>query len=316
MRRVQNKAGDPDPPVTGQKAWRPVGATAVVTSTVSAVVSSTKKKKKQARGRTAEEVAEMEQHEERYVIQRRHIWRMEPCECHRTCKCPSDGRLTYKRNEAYDCTRVPGTLSTYCYMFEKKALNVSVRQYSCYCRWCSRDEWSKCTYLDVVRHRYGKAVRPLEAGYRQWRNEGWRKVVITKLSAPDRAVTRVATQSAAAAKVYVNNLAIGATIACLTTENDVRHFWLASKQSKIKKAVASDHTSGVKKGEDVIDIVYYDRITDYKYRKVEYESIMSVASALVTVSGISWNRTTASRFYLGETTHNMLLDIARSVSEV
>ena len=322
LRRVQKNAGEPDPPVASQKQWRPipkVGATTAAPQEPPRVpVPKPSRGPKQSRGRTAEEMADMQKDPERYVIQRRHIWQMEPCSCRRVCKCPEDGRLTYKRNTAYDCTAISGTLSTYCYMFNKKALTVYVRQYSCYCRWCSRKEWSKCISLAVVKHRPEKPIRPLAAGFQKWRDQGWRTVVLKPLSAPDRAVTRIATQSVEAAKDYVRALDIGATFAVLhtNTDNDERHFWLASKQSKIKKASRGDRTTGVKKNELILDIVWYDRMTDYKYAKVDYQSIVSVSSVLVTVSNIMWNRTTTNRFYLGETTHNMLLDIARSRSEI
>ena len=63
------------------------------TTTTTNPDTSKPKPKRQARGRTVTEL-EDDDTDPRYVIQRRHIWRMEPCECTRECSCPSDGRLT------------------------------------------------------------------------------------------------------------------------------------------------------------------------------------------------------------------------------
>ncbi len=103
------------------------------------------KVQRQARGRTATEMDD-DDTGPRYCIRRRHVYHIEPC------KCPSDGRLTYKRDTEYDCTMVPGTMTTYCFAFFKKANTVSVRQYSCYCRWCARSRYDKCASLAIVRH--------------------------------------------------------------------------------------------------------------------------------------------------------------------
>ena len=94
LRRILNKAGSPDPPASDEVMYRPRPSPSNTTTPSPS------------------------------------IWRTEPCHCPRTCKCPSDGRLTYHRDTDYDCTAIDGTLSTYCYAFFKKSLHVSVCQYS------------------------------------------------------------------------------------------------------------------------------------------------------------------------------------------
>ena len=316
LRRILNKAGTPDLPPESQKFWRP---SASVTRSPCARFSERKRTPivHQSRGRTQEELAVANDADDGwYEIQRRHIWRIEPCPCQRLpCTCPKDDRLTYVRDENYDCTAIAGTMSTYCYKFSRKALHVGVRQFSCYCRWCCMDRWERCDSIDVVRHAPDKPVRPRDGGYVAWRNEGWRSVVLTIKSAPDRAVTRVAVQSLAAAREYVDALPMGSTIAFFTTEGG-KGYWLGSKQSQIRTATSNDVTTGVKRGEEVFDIVWYECVSGLKYRKLDYETVVSVSSVLVTVSGVSWNRTTTNRYYVGETTHNMLIDIVDNISEL
>ena len=69
----------------------------------------------------------------------------------------------------------------------------------------------------------------------------------------------------------------------------------------MRKSAVNDDTTGVKKGEYVIDIVWYDHMTGLKYMKTDYETVASVSSVLVTVSNITWSRQTTNRFYLSET---------------
>ena len=321
IRRVMTKAGAPDPPVPSQKMWRPCPVTAAATPAPAYTAKPRHVKPvKQARGRTAEQMDALLQEQEDdgwYRITRRHIWRAEPCPCARACVCPNDGRLTYKRDETYDSTPIKGTLSTYCYVFFKRPLHLSVRQYSCYCRWCGRGNFDKCVSVDIVRHDVSKPVRPLDAGYVAWRDQGWRRVVLQKKSASDPATTRIATQSLDAAKVYVSKTPIGGTIAFFTAGGgDSRGYWLASKQSEMRKAVADDDTTGVKRGEYILDIIWYDHMTGLKYMKTDYETVASVSSVLVTVSNITWSRQTTNRFYLSETCHEKLTDIVTDMSEI
>lgn len=140
LRQIMKKAGEPDAPIPSQKMWRPpvvstpatpsatftptttsatvtpaTTSAAVTPVTTSATVTTVKPKpKRQARGRTEQQMMD-DDTDPRYVISRRHILRIEPCDCKRSCSCPSDGRLTYVRDDKYDCTAVKGTLSTYCY---------------------------------------------------------------------------------------------------------------------------------------------------------------------------------------------------------
>ena len=160
--------------------------------------------KRQARGRTQAQMAD-EDTDPRYIIARRHILRIEPCECSHSCSCPSDGRLTYVRDDKYDCTAVSGTMSTYCYKFSKRPLHLDVSQYSCFCRcWCSRGQFNKCQHLDVVRHNPQDPIKPFDSGYRLWRDEGWRHVVLTRKSAPAPSVTRTSDQSIQSAPEYIS----------------------------------------------------------------------------------------------------------------
>ena len=319
LRRVMNKAGQPDPPIQTQKMWRPAPPTTTPPTTTTAYTSRPRHDKavKQARGRTAEELAALQEQDDGwYRITRRHIWRAEPCPCTRGCQCPNDGRLTYKRDEKYDGTAIKGTLSTYCYAFFKKALHVSVRQYSCYCRWCAMGDWSKCKCLGTVRHDKSNPVRPLSEGYTAWRDQGWRRIVLQKRSAPDPATTRVAVQSLEAAKVYVSKLALGATVAFFTADGDNHNYWLASKQSEMRQSESNDATTGVKRGEWVIDIIWYEHMAGLKYMKTDYQTIASVTSVLVTVSNITWHRQTTNRYYLSQSSHEILTDIISDMSEI
>ena len=127
--------------------------------------------------------------------------------------------------------------------------------------------------------------------------------------------TRVATQSVEAARKHVGSLDVGATIAVFTVEGG-RGYWLASKQSQVRVSSVADNTTGVKKGEQYLDIVWYEHVSGYKYKKLDYETVVSLSSVLVTVSNITWSRTTTHRYYLGETTHNMLIDIVDRISEL
>jgi len=316
LRRILNKAGDPEPPVTQQKMWRPIisQTQTVVTSTTPTTVRK-QKPKRQARGRTVTEL-EDDNTDPRYCIERRHIWRMEPCDCHRTCSCPSDGRLTYIRDVDYDCSLIEGTLSTYCFMFDKKPMCSSVRQYSCYCRWCARGRFDKCVNIDTVRHQPHNPVLPSHAGFKKWRDQGWRSVTQVVKSTPDRAVTRVVTQSLESAKVYISKLPLGTVIAVRSIVNDNSVFWLASLNSKVYPAPKSEPSIDVKKGELIIKIVWFDRCNDntYKYVRLNDLAHVSVSSVVVTKSKITWQRTTANRYYLGENTHNKLKDIVENMS--
>ena len=213
-------------------------------------------------------------------------------------------------------TDIKGTLSSYCFGFLKRALHVSVRQFSCYCRWCSMGQWDKCVDVDTVRHDINNPVRPLTAGYKVWRDQGWRQVQLHAKSPADPASTRVAVQSVQAAREHVKKLSIGSTIAFMTKTGSSSDYWLVSKQSEIHKATQADSTTGVKKGEDILSIIWYDRMSGLKYLKTDYETIASVSSVLVTVSNITWQRQITNRYYLSETCHEKLTDLVNSGSEI
>ena len=70
------------------------------------------------------------------------------------------------------------------------------------------------------------------------------------------------------------------------------------------------------RGEEYIDIVWYEEVGHLRYRKLDYETKVSVSSVIVTVSNITWIRTTTRRFYLGETTHEMLVDIVQNMNHL
>lgn len=209
-----------------------------------------------------------------------------------------------------------GTLSTYCYKFSKRALHLDIRQYSCYCRWCSRGEFHKCTHLDVVRHNPRNPVKASHSGYRTWRDEGFRHVVLTPKSAPDRAVTRTSDQSIQSACDFISKLPFGSTIAVRTKVDNTPTFWLASKQSEVKNAAKTDKNIGVKKGEKIITVLWYDRLSDYKYIKLDDLTHISAASVIVTTSKVAWQRTTANRYYLGEHTHSLIQKLVNNLSEL
>ena len=316
LRRIMNKAGEPDAPIPSQKMWRPPVVYTPTSATVTPTTSSTTTKpKRQARGRTEQQMFD-DDTDPHYVISRRHILRIEPCDCKRSCSCPSDGRLTYVRDEKYDCTRVKGTLSTYCYRFRKRALHLDVRQFSCYCRWCSRGQYRKCSNLAVVRHDPSNPLRPFDEGYRQWNEEGWRHVVQTAKSAPDKAVTRTSDQSIESACDFISSLPFGSTIAVRTKVEGRSTFWLASKQSEVKKATRTDDNTGIKKGEKILNILWYDRLGDYKYIKLDELTHISVVSVIVTKSKVAWKRTTTNRYYLGEHTHSVIQRLVNNLSEL
>jgi len=128
----------------------------------------------------------------------------------------------------------------------------------------------------------------------------------------------VAVQSVDAAREYVNKLRVGATIAFMhhDTEGQKKGFWLARKVSEIVRANEEDATTGVKKGEEILHILWYDCVQGLKYKLLEDETVASLSSVIVTVSDITWLKTTTRRFYLGESTDTMLIDIVNSMSEL
>ena len=170
--------------------------------------------------------------------------------------------------------------------------------------------------LDTVRHDVNNPLRPMDSGHTVWRGQGWREVQLHVKSPVDPATTRLAVQSVQAARNYVSKLPIGSTISFLSNSEGRKDFWLASKQSAIRKSLQNDDTTGVKKGEDIFSIIWYDRMSGLKYRKTDYETIACVSSVLVTVSNITWQRTTTNRYYLSETFHEKLTDLVTSGSEI
>ena len=308
------KAENPDLPISSQTMWRPSpnSAAAAVGSDVGV---SAPKPKRQARGRTEAELQD-DDTDWRYHISRRHILQVEPCPCRSECSCPSDGRLTYKRDDGYDCSHIVGTMSTYCYAFFKRPLHCMIRQYSCYCRWCARGMYHKCDSLDIVRHNPSKAVRPRDSGYRKWRDEGWRSVLQVAKSSPDPAVTRLINHSVDSALKYVSQLPLGSTVCIMTKKDDGSPtFWLACKQSQVQVVPQHDPDTGIQRGERILPIVWYDRLSQYKYTKLDDISYVSVSSVCVTGSRIVWQRTTTNRYYLGEFTHNTLMELVNNISE-
>lgn len=167
-----------------------------------------------------------------------------------------------------------------------------------------------------MRHAPSRPVRPLDPGHTVWTTQGWREVQLRAKSPADPAVTRVAVQSVKAAREYVSKLRNGTTIAFMGKNDGHKDFWLASKQSDIRKAERHDPTTGIKKGEEIISIIWYDRVAGLKYQKEGYETVVSVSSVLVTVSNITWQRTTTNRFYLSETFHEKLTDLVSHGSEI
>ena len=119
-----------------------------------------------------------------------------------------------------------------------------------------------------------------------------------------------------AAREYINKLSNGSTIVLFNTDNGNRGYWLARKQSQLRKAQTDDVTTGVKRGEDILSIIWYDCVQGLKYKLLDYETVVSVGSVIVTVSKIVWNKTTTSRFYLGQSVHDMLIDIIGRMSEM
>ena len=137
------------------------------------------------------------------------------------------------------------------------------------------------------------------------------------LSAPDAAVTRVAVQSVEAALTYVTALPLGSTLAVMTKKDDgSKTFWLAAKHAKVEVATQTDVGKGIKRGERVLPIIWYDRMTTYKFAKLDEITQCSVAAVVVTVSRIAWQRTTANRYYLGDHTHGKLMELVNNISEV
>ena len=91
---------------------------------------------------------------------------------------------------------------------------------------------------------------------------------------------------------------------------------MARKQSEITRSDTDDATTGIRKGEEILSIVWYECVQGLKYRLTEDQTIASLSSVIVTVSNIHWLKTTASRFYLGESASTMLIDIVSSMSEL
>ena len=141
-------------------------------------------------------------------------------------------------------------------------------------------------------------------------------MIQTRKSAPDLAVTRCLVQSAAAAEAHVSKQRLGATIAVRTQINDSPSFWLASKQSEVFSSPKHMPHLDIKKGEKVLKIIWYDRLSDLKYVRLDEISHIAASSVLVTVSNIMWQRTTTNRYYLGDHTQNTLTELVNDLSEM
>ena len=72
----------------------------------------------------------------------------------------------------------------------------------------------------------------------------------------------------------------------MTVVDDKPAFWLASKQSEVLVAKKSEAVTGVKKGEPVIKIMWFDNINGFKYSRMNDLVHVSVSSVLVTRSKI------------------------------
>ena len=141
-------------------------------------------------------------------------------------------------------------------------------------------------------------------------------MVQARKSAPDPAVTRCRVQSAAAAETHVSKQRRGAIIAVRTQINDSPSFWLASKESEVFPSPTVMPNLDIKKGEKVLKIIWYDRLSDLKYVRLDEISHIAASSVLVTQSNIMWQRTTTNRYYLGEHTSNTLTELVNSLSEI
>ena len=133
-----------------------------------------------------------------------------------------------------------------------------------------------------------------------------------------RAVTRVVAQSLESVKQYLSTLSIGSVLAVMTVVDGGAVFWLGSKQSEVFVATRDEDTTGVKKGELIIKIVWFDNMNDnsFKYTRMNDLVHVSISSVLVTKSKITWQRTTTNRYYLGEHTHNTSMDLVERMSLV
>ena len=65
-----------------------------------------------------------------------------------------------------------------------------------------------------------------------------------------------------------------------------------------------------------MNVLWYDRLFDYKYIKLDDLTEISVANVIVTKSKVAWNRTTTNRYYLGEHTHNIIQQLVNNLSEL
>ena len=129
-------------------------------------------------------------------------------------------------------------------------------------------------------------------------------------------MTRVVEQSLDAALKYVSTLPKHATVCVMTKEEGAPSFWLACKHAEVVIASESDESTGITRGEQVLPIIWYDRLGPLKYVKLDDVTHVSVKSVCVTVSRIVWQRTTTNRFYLGEHTHNTLMELVNNISEI
>ena len=112
-------------------------------------------------------------------------------------------------------------------------------------------------------------------------------------SAPDKAVTRVVTQSRESAKNHVSKLPLGSVIAIRSIVNDtsVRTsvFWIANLHSKSFPTPKTETSTDIKKGELIVKIVWFDRCDDDNYKCVRLNDLVhvSVSSVVVTRSKIT-----------------------------
>ena len=109
---------------------------------------------------------------------------------------------------------------------------------------------------------------------------------------------------------------LGSVLAIRTNINDVPSFQLVSKQSEVTITTEDEESTGIKRGERILTIIWFDRLSENKYIRLDDLVHVSVSSVLVARSRITWERTTTNRYYLGEHTQSLLMDTVNNLGEI
>jgi hypothetical protein len=203
--------------------------------------------------------ADGKQHENRnYTIRRRSF------------RCWDKANPISRQGGAKEADAIPGTLSHYCFGAWSGSGVMQLRQYSCYCKPCSKREWRQCGYRAVVRSEKHKPKSSTVDSLMRWHNEGW--VVYRIALKEDTELRQLREVSSERRLAFVNALGVGDVVGVYCAgggaggEVDHTFFWLAKLQEKsradarigdspvLMRADATDPSWDIARGEYILNI--------------------------------------------------------------